>query len=189
MIVLWGGKTEFHSHNHVSPSQWLSNTMICWGLEMIYDLTVMHMFHKWLFHIINVSLRMKIRVKSSFALICSDSQICSCSFVRFMGPTLGLPGSCWPQMGPMLAPLTLLSGLVTGAFPMKRSSNTGLSWLLYCLSDQCLEQTGEYQRFGMPWTSCDIIVVFSSLPPVNTAIFRAYWKNQLWGLVSTTFCL
>ena len=27
-----------------------------------------------------------------------------------MGPTWGPPGSCWPQMGPMLAPLTLLSG-------------------------------------------------------------------------------
>ena len=29
---------------------------------------------------------------------------------KFMGPTWGPPGSCWPQMGPMLAPLTLLSG-------------------------------------------------------------------------------
>ena len=29
---------------------------------------------------------------------------------RFMGPTWGLPGSCRPQMGPMLAPWTLLSG-------------------------------------------------------------------------------
>ena len=23
---------------------------------------------------------------------------------KFMGPTWGQPGSCWPQMGPMLAP-------------------------------------------------------------------------------------
>ena len=29
---------------------------------------------------------------------------------KFMGPTLGPPGSCRPQMGPMLAPWTLLSG-------------------------------------------------------------------------------
>ena len=28
----------------------------------------------------------------------------------FMRPTWGPPGSCWPQMGPMLAPWTLLSG-------------------------------------------------------------------------------
>ena len=30
---------------------------------------------------------------------------------KFMGATWGLPGSCRPQMGPMLAPLTLLSGV------------------------------------------------------------------------------
>ena len=29
---------------------------------------------------------------------------------KFMGPTSGLPGSCRPHMGPMLAPWTLLSG-------------------------------------------------------------------------------
>ena len=29
---------------------------------------------------------------------------------KFMGPTWGPPGSCRPQMGPMLAPWTLLSG-------------------------------------------------------------------------------
>ena len=29
---------------------------------------------------------------------------------RLMGPTWGPPGSCWSQMGPMLAPWTLLSG-------------------------------------------------------------------------------
>ena len=31
---------------------------------------------------------------------------------RFMGPTWCRPGSCRPQMGPMLAPWTLLSGIV-----------------------------------------------------------------------------
>ena len=31
----------------------------------------------------------------------------------FMGPTWGPPGSCRPQMGPMLAPWTLLSGYVS----------------------------------------------------------------------------
>ena len=29
---------------------------------------------------------------------------------RFMGTTWGLPGSCWPQMGPMLAQWTMLLG-------------------------------------------------------------------------------
>ena len=33
---------------------------------------------------------------------------------KFMGPTLGPPGSCRPHMGPMLAPWTLLLGKGTG---------------------------------------------------------------------------
>ena len=33
---------------------------------------------------------------------------------RFMGPTGGPPGSCRPQVGPMLAPWTLLSGIASG---------------------------------------------------------------------------
>ena len=37
---------------------------------------------------------------------------------KFVGPTWGPPGSCWTQMGPMLAPWTLLSGKLT----------LGISW-------------------------------------------------------------
>ena len=36
--------------------------------------------------------------------------IISAQIARFVGPTWGPPGSCRPQMGPMLAPWTLLSG-------------------------------------------------------------------------------
>ena len=37
----------------------------------------------------------------------------SSQIAKFMGPIWGPPGSCWPQMGPMLAPWTLLSGMIT----------------------------------------------------------------------------
>ena len=40
---------------------------------------------------------------------------------KFMGPTWGPPGSCRPQMGPMLAPWTLLSGILpVQGFPLWR---------------------------------------------------------------------
>ena len=39
------------------------------------------------------------------AIVTKTTQI-----AKFMAPTWGPPGSCWPQMGPMLAPWTLLSG-------------------------------------------------------------------------------
>ena len=35
---------------------------------------------------------------------------CCTQIARFMGPTWGPPGYCRPQMGPMMAPWTLLSG-------------------------------------------------------------------------------
>ena len=36
---------------------------------------------------------------------------------KFMGPTWGPPGSCRPQMCPMLAPWTMLSGMALAAKP------------------------------------------------------------------------
>ena len=42
---------------------------------------------------------------------------------KFMGPTWGPPGSCRPQMGPMLAPWTLLSGSVRDLVSMGMSSH------------------------------------------------------------------
>ena len=36
----------------------------------------------------------------------------STQITKFMGPTWGLYGPCQPQMGPMLAPWTLLSGII-----------------------------------------------------------------------------
>ena len=50
-----------------------------------------------------------------FNQLCGDlfptSQI-----AKFMGPTWGPPGSCRPQMGPMLTQWTLVSGYLTFAF-------------------------------------------------------------------------
>ena len=48
--------------------------------------------------------------------ICISYKMVQCSFVtqisKFMGPTWGPPGSCRSQMGPMLAPRTLISGYI-----------------------------------------------------------------------------
>ena len=40
----------------------------------------------------------------------SGCSLNSSQITKFMGPTWGPPGSCRPQLGPMLAPWTLLSG-------------------------------------------------------------------------------
>ena len=54
---------------------------------------------------------------------------------RFMGPTWGPPGSCRPQMGPILAPWTLLSG-GGGGTTMATWTATG-----YCCSTRCMYLT------------------------------------------------
>ena len=54
---------------------------------------------------------------------------------KFMGPTWGPPGSCWPQIGPVSAPWTLLSGYVQmrgkkrGPMP-NRYADIGLFYLV-----------------------------------------------------------
>ena len=45
---------------------------------------------------------------------------------KFMGPTWGPPGSCRPQMGPMLAPWTLLSGQLSELYLGAHNSGVAL---------------------------------------------------------------
>ena len=59
---------------------------------------------------------------------------------KFMGPTWGPPGSCRPQMGPMLAPWTLLLGLVM----MKAGHG-----FTFCITDPlCEESTSYYTKIA-----------------------------------------
>ena len=51
--------------------------------------------------------------KVSMYLLCLWLGVRLTQIAKFMGPTWGPPGSCRPQMGPMLAPWTLQSGKVT----------------------------------------------------------------------------
>ena len=48
---------------------------------------------------------------------------------KFMGPTWGPPGSCQPQMGPMSAPWTLLSGISRGILTLQSKYNRNLIFL------------------------------------------------------------
>ena len=71
----------------------------------------------------------------AFVFVCSD--ICLQIWVwppqiaKFMGPTWGPPGSCRPQMGPMLAPWTLLSG--TAYIRQYSTHYHGVAWAAWWL--------------------------------------------------------
>ena len=53
-------------------------------------------------------------------------EVSSDQIARFMGPTWGPPGTCRPQMGPMLDPRTLLSGWSCGRHWYKKSAQLAI---------------------------------------------------------------
>ena len=76
-------------------------------------------------------------LKPTFAIVML--YVVPSQIAKFMGPTWGPPGSCWPEMGTMLVPWTSLSGMLINwplgdvvVISKVKSSNTcyGLcSWL------------------------------------------------------------
>ena len=72
-----------------------------------------------------------------------SSSLMSSQITRFMGPTWGPPGSCRPQMGPILAPWTLLSGI----FSLDHSMLTvHKGTFCFCLNTNDLV----FNRVGLP---------------------------------------
>ena len=74
-----------------------------WPYEYIFNVGPTHM--ETLNVVITTPAHVRILIIAGHPLIASQ-------IGKFMGPTWGPPGSCRPQMGPMLAPWSLLSGLV-----------------------------------------------------------------------------
>ena len=70
---------------------------------------------------------------SSFDFHHTAPRKCS-QIAKFTGPTWGPPGSCRPQMGPMLVPWTLLSGLWMSYSAQHNSKFTYLSYKMICYS-------------------------------------------------------
>ena len=67
-----------------------------------------------------------------YICICNDFFINTemvSQIAKFMGPTVGPSGSCRPQMGPMLAPWTLLSGICIWN-PISWKPRTCLSYIV-----------------------------------------------------------
>ena len=67
-----------------------------------------------------------------------SSTIYQSQIEKLMGPTWDPPGSCRPQMGPMLAPLTLVSGLqwpktfVYPPYTILSTFQESCTWITFC---------------------------------------------------------
>ena len=85
---------------------------------------------------------------------------------RYMGPTWGPPGSCRPQMGPMLAPCTLLSG-TTPSCPKLHPGRLDRIKTLKCAV--CY-----IAWYGKPWS----VIIFQHKTAMLSMIFKQF-KIQL----------
>ena len=135
--------------------------------------------------------------------LCATSQI-----AKFMGPTWGPPGSCRSQMGPMLTPWTLLSGVlfrsadvnpsfmaqwwVTGEWltrmPPLWAEKTILQrlgdWLITCILRHLLSIHLSMSRLPL-WNNHNWIISSFTLDCSFILIFS--WQQIVWGL-SYLYC-
>ena len=100
---------------------------------------------------------------------------------RFMGPTWGPPRSCRPQMGPMLAPWTLLSGmmdmllvhvqnpLVIKSWSYRETNGRkDLSWLLIKLMMTSVDRVGSVPGYLLNVLGIDFSSLLNRLTNTRT---------------------
>ena len=94
---------------------------------------------------------------------------------KFMGPTWRPPGSCRPQMGPMLAPWTLLSGWI-----YLKTHYVGKALRRLSAWDPGCGGPSTPIRVGHPWAAarCAALVQRFSQWPVKKYFFSNRCKSQ-----------
>ena len=82
---------------------------------------------------------------------------------KFMGPTWGPPGSCRPQMGPMLTPWTLLSGPWWQSWHYGKSSfQWYVKWISVCMG-VCVSNINHIYHTVCIYIYADVNMEFSKL--------------------------
>ena len=107
---------------------------------------------------------------------------------RFIGSTWGPPGSCWPQVGPMLSPWILLSGVrmnMRHAFKNITSTSNKHQFLINLNIGTCNIHT---QLHNSLWPSDAIWRhrSWSTLAQVMTGCLMApsHYLNQCWLIIN-----
>ena len=88
---------------------------------------------------------------------------------RFMGPIWGPPGSRRPQIGPMLASWTLLSGKVSG-----EKWKTPIYVLVYCTSHTATIVVFGLQSIGRVWLEFPMVLISFSLTRKHGCVYVIY---------------
>ena len=118
-------------------------------------------------------------LNQSMPMSCAHLQ--TSQIARFMGPTWGPPGSSRPQMGPMLAPWTLLSG-------MWKTCQWGQPSAVYV---KCwLHMTHHQHRRGISHDSQGLDSILTHLPPDKmAAILQTIFSDAFSWMKSFVFWL
>ena len=106
--------------------------------------------------------------------VCSLCSMKAPQIATFMGPTWGPPGSCRPQMGPMVAPWILLSGLF--AFNHIKISTSSL--LISDILPTVKPSANYYKHNTNPWYELKTkrYPIFSHVGP---HVWSIYLENEL----------
>ena len=85
---------------------------------------------------------------------------------KFMGPTGGSPGSCQPQLGPMLAPWILLSGNVLRVIYMKTAI------YLYTNHTLFISGTAFLIMLFILWTKLNTEIIVVTMYSIQTPVLQ-----------------
>ena len=108
---------------------------------------------------------------------------------KFMGPTWGPPGSCRPQVGPKLAPWTLLSGLLSlsDAIWWHRTWLTLVQVMAHCLTapsyclNQCSLISSEVSMYSLK-ISLEMLKISIYTFKITTISLLGQWIKMPWLL-------
>ena len=104
-----------------------------------------------------------------------DSYTFKSQRARFMGSTWGPPGSCRPQMDPMLAPWILLSGVSSyqhSPTPTKCILNHCHIPAVWCSYNLCFHHLPATQGEGLQWAD----------NPTSHSCFLRHLQQEQWAL-------
>ena len=141
-------------------------------------------FPKWVRQWLTAILANLLRLSDKLSCYRSKGFYClqhNSHIAKFMGPALGQPGSCRPQMGPMLAPWTLLSVNIHSCSKHELS----VEWLTFnttCIIVKVWDRT--YITGVSSWCSEQLIYMVT-VPPIKykrdiqlVSIFFTIVQNQ-----------
>ena len=125
-------------------------------------------------------------IKEHWQNYCLPDSVIASQITKFIGPTWGPHGSCWPQMGPMLAPWNLA---IWDIPPIRSGSLAVAAVCCFVLcnlvsSFQCNhgeEMWGAMLASIIPVSTCNILCLAWLLPMTNTA-HHSQLTDMLWLL-------